>query len=186
MAFREFDGALDGEQPGKGYVEFEGELDPVFGNLKNPADIKRPEGITDATFSAGIPEDTTPRIDMPGSVLNGTPSDVGSGKSLIEERGAPVSKEFYDKSRAAYDMATPDQRAAVTKVTGTAGNVMRAIDNMYGEQDKATDGMPNAERLSTRAEDLPANFGLDESKFDFDTYNRYKDASPLVKVWRGA
>lgn len=123
--------------------------------------------------SSAVTEDEAMSMDLPTtrsrSVMDNLPADAGRGGSLIEERGAPVSPEYFTEVKRRYDLATPEQRAAMAKTGGPTGAAVRAIDKTYAEQDKQVEGLTSAPHMGGRVEDrtkvrLRQDYGPDAAK----------------------
>lgn len=125
--------------------------------------------------SSAVSEDEamSMREDLPTarsrSVMDNLPADAGRGGSLIEERGAPVSPEYFAEIKRRYELATPEARAAMAKAGGPTGAAVRAIDKTYAEQDQQTEGLASAPHMGGRVEDrtkvrLRQDYGPDAAK----------------------
>jgi len=94
--------------------------------------------------------DATPRISLPGSVLNGMPNPARA--RAIEDVGAPLSVEGQRQVQDAYNRASPARRAAMSSRTDFVGGASRALDRLYEEAN------PSALRaLGERKEDVVGN-----------------------------
>lgn len=59
--------------------------------------------------------------------------------SLIGYRGAPVEQKAFDELKAQYEMASPEEREKMVAEAGVKGNVWRALDERYKEDNYALD-----------------------------------------------
>ena len=94
------------------------------------------------------------------SVLDRIPPIQTPAEPLINVRGAPVSKSFYDYARRKIDAASPQKRKQMEELPGVTGSVAKAVNEDYAAQDKTSEALPSVKNATGRREDLESAFFL--------------------------
>lgn len=87
-------------------------------------------------LSRATQQDTTPRVSLPGSVLDGMPNPARA--RAIEDVGAPLSVEGQRQVQDEYNRAPPERRAAMSARRDFVGGASRALDRKFEESDPYT------------------------------------------------